>query len=81
MKILILKLGLLIFSLLFIAGVWRNIPTATLIFRSFVVFLVIETLLVLVAVIFIKMTERIRAEVEFEEEETPKAEESASSGE
>jgi uncharacterized membrane protein len=69
MKILILKLGLLIFSLLFIAGVWRNIPTATLIFRSFGVFLAIETLLVIVAVVFIKMTEKMRVEIDFEEEE------------
>jgi len=68
MKALILKLGLLIFSVLFIAGVWRNIPTATLIFRSFVAFIAVETLLVLVAVSFIKMTEKIRREPEEEEE-------------
>jgi len=68
MKALILKLGLLIFSVLFIAGVWRNIPTATLIFRSFVAFIVVETLLVLVAVSFIKMTEKIRREIVEEEE-------------
>jgi len=79
MKALILKLGLLIFSVLFIAGVWRNIPTATLIFRSFVAFIVVETLLVLVAVSFIKMTEKIRREPE-EEEEMP-VEESGTSEE
>ncbi len=69
MKALILKLGLLIFSVLFIAGVWRNIPTATLIFRSFVAFIAVETLLVLIAVSFIKMTEKIRREIVEEEEE------------
>jgi len=79
MKALILKLGLLIFSVLFIAGVWRNIPTATLIFRSFVAFIAVETLLVLVAVSFIKMTEKIRREPE-EEEEVP-VEESGTSEE
>ena len=73
MKILILKLGILIFSLLFMAGVWREIPTGTLIVRSFIVFLVVETILVLIAVIFLKMTERIRKEIEEEVEE--KAEE------
>lgn len=70
MKALILKLGLLIFSVLFIAGVWRNIPTATLIFRSFVAFIAVETLLVLIAVSFIKMTEKIRREIVEEEEES-----------
>ena len=79
MKALILKLGLLIFSVLFIAGVWRNIPTATLIFRSFVAFIAVETLLVLVAVSFIKMTEKIRREIV--EEEEVSVEESASSEE
>ena len=79
MKALILKLGLLIFSVLFIAGVWRNIPTATLIFRSFVAFIAVETLLVLVAVSFIKMTEKIRREIV--EEEEVSVEESGSSGE
>lgn len=73
MKILILKLGLLVFSLLFIVGVWRNISTATLIFRSFSVFLAIETLLVIVAVVFIKMTEKMRVEIDFEEEEAKTA--------
>jgi len=78
MKALILKLGLLIFSVLFIAGVWRNIPTATLIFRSFVAFIAVETMLVLIAVTFIKMTEKIRKDLVEEEEmseeqsETPK---------
>jgi len=76
MKALILKLGLLIFSVLFMAGVWRNIPTATLLFRSFVVFLAVETLLVLIAVVFIKMTENIRREYEEEMEEEAAAEES-----
>ena len=79
MKALILKLGLLIFSVLVIAGVWRNIPTATLIFRSFVAFIGVETLLVLVAVSFIKMTEKIRGEVV--EEEEVSVEESGSSEE
>jgi hypothetical protein len=68
MKILILKLGLLLFSLLFMAGVLRDIPTATLIFRSFTVFLAVETLLVFVAVVFIKMTEKMRVEMEEEME-------------
>ena len=68
MKTLILKLGILIFSFLFMVGVWLDVPTPTLIFRSFVAFLAIETMLVLVAVIFIKMTEKHRIE-EFEEEE------------
>ena len=72
MKILILKLGLLIFSLLFMAGVLRDIPTSTLIFRSFTVFLIVETLLVVVAVVFIKMTERMRAEMEEEVEVSEK---------
>ena len=79
MKALILKLGLLIFSVLFIAGVWRNIPTATLIFRSFVAFIAVETLLVLIAVSFIKMTEKIRREIV--EEEEVSVEESGSSEE
>lgn len=78
MKILILKLGVLIFSFLFMIGVWLDIPTPTLVFRSFIAFLAIETLLVLMAVIFIKMTEKHRTE-EFEEEEEieeePKSEE------
>jgi len=79
MKALILKLGLLIFSVLFIAGVWRNIPTATLIFRSFVAFIAVETLLVWIALSFIKMTEKIRREIV--EEEEVSVEESGSSEE
>ena len=68
MKTLILKLGLLMFSLAFIVGVYREIPTATLIYRSFVAFLVTETLLVAMAVVFIKLTESMRVdEEEFEE--------------
>lgn len=68
MKTLILKLGILLFAFLFMIGVWLDIPTPTLVFRSFVAFLAIETMLVLVAVIFIKMTEKHRRE-EFDEEE------------
>ena len=52
----------------------------TILYRSFVAFLAIETLLVVVAVLFIKMTERMRHdEDEFEEEElTENAETSVS---
>mgnify|MGYP003988364215 CR=1 FL=1 len=64
MKILILKLGLFIFSLLFVVGVYKQIPTDTILYRSFVAFLAIETMLVLMAVIFIKMTERMRRDEE-----------------
>ena len=64
MKILILKLGLMIFMLLFMLGAWRELALSTVIFRSFVAFLVIETCLVLMAVVFIKMTEKIRVEAE-----------------
>ncbi len=69
MKTLILKLGILIFSLLFMAGVWKEIPTGTLIVRSFIVFLAAETILVLIAVIFLKMTEKIRRDIEEDIEE------------
>ena len=69
MKILILKLGLLIFSLLFIVGVYKAIPTGTIIYRSFMAFLAVETLLVLMAVLFIKMTERQRKDEDEEFEE------------
>ena len=69
MKILILKLGLLIFSMLFIVGVYKGIPTATIIYRSFMAFLAVETLLVLMAVLFIKMTARQRKDEDEEFEE------------
>ena len=68
MKLLILKLGVLVFSFLFMLGVWKEIPTGTLVFRTFVVFLAIETILVLTAVVFIKMTEKIRKDIEEEME-------------
>jgi hypothetical protein len=59
-----------IFCLLFVVGVYKEIPTDTILYRSFVSFLTIETLLVIVAVLFIKMTERMRRdEEEFDEEE------------
>ncbi len=80
MKTLILKLGILLFAFLFMIGVWLDIPTPTLIFRSFVTFLAIETTLVLVAVIFIKMTEKHRKE-EFEDEEMEESGSSEEGGE
>ena len=70
MKILILKLGMFIFCLLFVVGVYKEIPTDTILYRSFVAFLAIETMLVIVAVLFIKMTERMRRdEEEFDDAE------------
>jgi len=51
-------------------GVWMDIPTDTLLLRSFIAFLGIETLLVFIAVVYIKMTEKMRVEEEeYEEEE------------
>lgn len=66
MKILILKLGILVFALLVLIGGYLDLPLFTILLRSFIVFLVIETLLVLMAVVYIKTTEKLR--VEHEEE-------------
>jgi hypothetical protein len=66
MKVLIIKLGMLFLLFNFFVGVTRNLPLFTAIFRSFVAFLVFEGILVLMAVIFIKITESLRVS-EFEE--------------
>ena len=73
MKVLIFKLGLLIFSFLVIIGGYLQLPLYTILLRSFVAFLVLETTLVLMALVYIKMTENIR--VEFEEEDFAPSEE------
>jgi len=69
MKILILKLGVLMFTFSFLVGAFREMPVFTIVLRSFVAFLVFEGLLVAFAVIVIKVTEGLRAEAEAEEEE------------
>lgn len=66
MKVLIIKLGMMFFFFNFIVGMFRSLPLFTAIFRAFVSFLVFEGILVLMAVIFIKITESLRAD-EFEE--------------
>ncbi len=68
MKILILKLGILMFTFTFLVGAIREMPVFTIVFRSFIGFLAVESVLVLMAVIIIKATEELRAE---EEEEYP----------
>ena len=70
MKILILKLGILAFTFTFLVGAFREIPLFTIVFRSFVAFLAIEGVLVLMAVVIIKVTEELRKEGEEETEET-----------
>lgn len=70
MKILIFKLGILIFALLVLVGGYLDLPLFTILFRSFVVFLIIETMLVLMAVVYIKTTENLR--IEHEEEYSEK---------
>ncbi len=68
MEILILKLGILMFTFTFLVGAIREMPVFTIVFRSFIGFLAVESVLVLMAVIIIKATEELRAE---EEEEYP----------
>ena len=70
MKILILKLGILMFSFTFLVGAIREMPVFTIVFRSFMAFLAIEGVLVLMAVVVIKITEQLREEEaeEYEEE-------------
>ena len=64
MKILILKLGILMFTFTFLVGAIREMPVFTIVFRSFIGFLAVEAILVLMAVIIIKTTEEMRAEDE-----------------
>ncbi len=66
MKILILKLGILMFTFTFLVGAIREMPVFTIVFRSFIGFLVVEAVLVLMAVVIIKTTEELRAEAEEE---------------
>lgn len=69
MKILILKLGILVFTLSFLVGALRDIPIFTVVWRSFSAFLAVEVVLVVMAVIIIKVTEQLRFEGREEEEE------------
>jgi len=69
MKILILKLGILLFSFSFLIGVFHEMPLFTVVLRSFIAFLIFESLLVLFAVVIIKITEELRADTEEEGEE------------
>ncbi|MFC1555893.1 hypothetical protein ACFL67_02310 [candidate division KSB1 bacterium] len=68
MKILILKLGILMFTFSFLVGAFREMPIFTIVMRSFVAFLIFEGVLVLFAVVIIKMTEELREELEEEAE-------------
>jgi len=68
MKILILKLGILVFTLSFLVGALRDIPIFTVVWRSFSAFLAVEVVLVVMAVIIIKVTEQLRFEGREEEE-------------
>ncbi len=70
MKPLILKLGLLVFTVTFLVGTVRDLPVFTTVFRAFVVFLAFEGILVLMTVIFIKLTESLRQVDEEESEDT-----------
>ncbi len=67
MKILILKLGILMFAISFLVGAFREMEIFTIVMRSFVAFLAIEGVLVLMAVVIIKVTEELRTEEEDEE--------------
>ncbi len=67
MKILILKLGVLMFTFSFLVGAFREMPIFTIVMRSFVAFLIFEGLLVLFAIVVIKTTENLRSEFEDEE--------------
>ena len=67
MKVLILKLGVLIFAFLVLIGGYLQLPLFTILLRSFIAFLVIESLLVTIALVYIKMTEKIRVEIDEEE--------------
>jgi len=69
MKILILKLGILVFTFSFLIGALRDIPIFTVVCRSFSAFLAVEVVLVVMAVIIIKVTEQLRFEGREEEEE------------
>ena len=69
MKVLILKLGVLIFAFLVLIGGYLQLPLFTILLRSFIAFLVIESLLVTIALVYIKMTEKIRVEIEEDEYE------------
>ena len=69
MKILILKLGILVFTLSFLVGALRDIPIFTVVWRSFSAFLAVEVVLVVMAVIIIKVTEQLRFAGREEEEE------------
>ncbi|MCP4724337.1 MAG: hypothetical protein GY863_04855 [bacterium] len=62
MKILILKLGILMFAISFLVGAFREMEMFTIVMRSFVAFLAIEGVLVLMAVVIIKVTEELRTE-------------------
>jgi len=73
LKPLILKLGSLFFFFNFFVGISRNLSLFTAVFRAFISFLIFEGILVLMAVIFIKITESLREE-EFAEEFTEEEE-------
>lgn len=68
MKILILKLGILMFTFSFLVGAIREMPVFEIVLRSFIAFLVFEGLLVLFAVVVIKTTESLRTETEIDED-------------
>ncbi len=69
MKILILKLGVLMFAFSLIVGTYREMPVFTVVWRSFVAFLAVEGVLVLMAYVVIKATEQMRTDSEDDYEE------------
>ena len=68
MKILILKLGILMFTFSFLVGTFRDVPVFTVVWRSFGAFLAIELVLVVMAALIIKVTEQLRTTAAKEEE-------------
>lgn len=68
MKILILKLGILMFTFSFLVGALRDVPIFTVVWRSFGAFLAIEVVLVVMAALIIKVTEQLRSTGKEEEE-------------
>ena len=55
------------FTFLVMIGGYLRLPLYTILLRSFIVFLIVESLLVLIALVYIKMTEKIRVELENED--------------
>lgn len=69
MKILILKLGVLLFTFTFLIGIYNDRDMFSSVLRSFIAFLIFEGLLILFAVIIIKVTQSLQAAEEDEPEE------------